>query len=133
MGCEATPPSAPSVNSGAVAKRQRQRIANPSSLVQIQAAPLENVVQWTCATMTLALRRDTQPRVVLLTSPGLFGAEIINRLATAERINLVGVGLTDRLYKGKGLAASVRTFLKRTGWRYVAYNALQANVAWTWL
>lgn len=73
------------------------------------------------------------PRVVLLTSPGLFGAEIINRLAAAPGLNLVGVGLTGRIYKNKGLIASVLTFLKRTGWRYLSYNALQADVAWTLL
>jgi hypothetical protein len=71
------------------------------------------------------------PRVVLLTSPGLFGAEIINRLADASGINLVGVGLTGRIYKNKGNLASILTFLKRTGWRYLSYNALQADVAWT--
>lgn len=71
------------------------------------------------------------PRVVLLTSPGLFGAEIINRLADEPGIDLVGVGLTGRIYKNKGQVASVLTFLKRTGWRYLTYNALQADVAWT--
>jgi methionyl-tRNA formyltransferase len=70
------------------------------------------------------------PRVVLLTSPGLFGAQIINRLARDAGFNLVGVGLTDRLYKGKGLARSVWTFVRRTGWRYVCYNALHSQVAW---
>lgn len=73
------------------------------------------------------------PRVVLLTSPGLFGAEIINRLADEPGIQLVGVGLTGRIYKNKGQLASVATFLKRTGWRYLAYNALQADVAWSLL
>lgn len=71
------------------------------------------------------------PRVVLLTSPGLFGAEIINRLAETPGIDLVGVGLTGRIYKNKGTVASILTFLKRTGWRYLAYNALQADIAWT--
>jgi hypothetical protein len=83
--------------------------------------------------MSLAARPGMIPRVVLLTSPGIFGAEIINRLAVATGIHLVGVGLTNRIYKGKGVAAGVRTFLQRTGWRYLLYNALQSHVAWTWL
>lgn len=73
------------------------------------------------------------PRVVLLTSPGLLGAEIINILAAAPEIKLVGVGLTNRIYRNKGLLASIHTFRKRTGWRYLFYNALLADVAWTWL
>ncbi|HTI51200.1 MAG TPA: hypothetical protein VL475_09620, partial [Planctomycetaceae bacterium] len=72
-----------------------------------------------------------QPRVVLLTSPGLFGAEIINRIAAETAIHLVGVGLTARLYKNKGTLATALTFRKRTGWRYLLYNALIADVSWT--
>ena len=83
--------------------------------------------------MTAQHRIDSAPRVALLTSPGLFGAEIINCLAAARGINLVGVGLTNRLYKGKGLFESIDTFRRRTGWKYLFYNALQANLAWTWL
>lgn len=83
--------------------------------------------------MALEFRKPPARRVVLLTTPGLFGSEIINRLAATEGIELVGVGLTNRLYKGKGMAAGVRTFVQRTGWRYVAYNALQCHVAWIWL
>lgn len=79
------------------------------------------------ATSSGALR----PRVVLLTSPGLFGAEIINRLAAEPGINLVGVGLTARLYKNKGTLATALTFGKRTGWRYLVYQALIADVSWT--
>jgi len=83
--------------------------------------------------LTITIHGDHAPRVVLLTSPGLYGAEIINRLAEARGIRLVGVGLTNRLYKGKGFVAGVRTFLGRTGWRYLAYNALQSTVSWSWL
>jgi len=72
-----------------------------------------------------------RPRVVLLTSPGLFGAEIINRFAAEAAINLVGIGLTARLYKNKGTLATALTFRKRTGWRYLFYQALIADVSWT--
>lgn len=82
------------------------------------------------ASDVVATSAAAAPRVVLLTSPGLFGAEIINRLAADEGTNLVGVGLTNRLYKGKGLVASAQTFLQRTGWRYLWYNVLQSQVAW---
>src|SRR5262249_26920853 len=83
--------------------------------------------------LTITIHGDHAPRVVLLTSPGLFGAEIINRLAEARGLRLVGVGLTNRLYKGKGFVAGVRTFVDRTGWRYLGYNALQSSVSWSWL
>ncbi len=73
------------------------------------------------------------PRVVLLTSPGLFGAEIINRLAADDKIDLVGVGLTNRIYKGKGTLAGIHAFRLRTGWRYFFYGALHSNISWTWL
>lgn len=75
----------------------------------------------------------TPPRVVLLTSPGLFGAQIINRLAGAKGLQLVGVGLTDRIYRNKSKLAAVHTFRCRTGWRYLSYNALQSDVAWSLL
>jgi methionyl-tRNA formyltransferase len=78
-------------------------------------------------------RIDSPPRVALLTSPGLFGAEIINCLVAARGIKLVGVGLTNRLYKRKCLLKSIQTFRQRTGWKYLLYNALQADLAWTWL
>ncbi|MDA1012899.1 MAG: hypothetical protein O3A00_00430 [Planctomycetota bacterium] len=77
---------------------------------------------------------DIQPvRVVLLTSPATYGAIIINTLAEQSAVELVGVGLSNRVYRGKGLFATIRTSVKRTGWRYTVYNALAANVAWTWL
>ena len=71
------------------------------------------------------------PRVVLLTSPGLFGGEIINGLAQASGLNLVGVGLTGRLYRNKGPFATLRTLLKRTGWAYSRINLLTSAIAQT--
>lgn len=76
--------------------------------------------------------RNPALRVVLLTSPGLFGAQIINRLSAAD-LQLVGVGLTDRIYRNKSKLAAVHTFRVRTGWRYLAYNALQSDIAWSLL
>lgn len=73
------------------------------------------------------------PRVLLLTSPGLFGAMTINRLAAATGMQLVGVGLTDRIYRNKGKLAGAHTFRLRTGWRYFTWQALQADVSWTTL
>ena len=73
------------------------------------------------------------PRVLLLTSPGLFGAITINRLAAATGLQLVGVGLTDRIYRNKGKLAGAHTFRLRTGWRYFTWQALQADVSWTTL
>ena len=73
---------------------------------------------------------STPPRVVLLTSPSVFGAVIINEIAATKGLNLVGVGLTDRVFKNKGLLATLRTLLKRMGWRYTGYNIQIANIAW---
>lgn len=72
----------------------------------------------------------SRPRVVLLTSPNLFGATIINRLADEAELSLAGVGLSARIYKNKGFVTSTRTFLQRTGWRYLAYNGLLSSVSW---
>lgn len=76
------------------------------------------------------LQFPSSPRVVLLTSPGLFGAIIINTLAGQPGIELVGVGLTNRLFKGKGVLASARAFVQRTGWRYTFYGFIVSNLAW---
>ncbi len=73
------------------------------------------------------------PRVVLLTSPGLFGGMIIRTLAAEGGIDLVGVGLTNRIYKGKGFLAAARTFLQRTGVSYTVYSALVSQFAWVML
>lgn len=76
---------------------------------------------------------DVLPRVVLLTSPGLYGAEIINALAAETGIDLVGVGLTNRVFKNKGLLATGRTLIQRTGIDYTLYNVRVANFAWVML
>ncbi len=75
----------------------------------------------------------TPPRVVLLTSPALFGATIINTLTNVPGIDIVGVGLTARVFKDKGPLATVRTLVQRTGWRYTFYNAFIADVSWALL
>jgi hypothetical protein len=72
-----------------------------------------------------------RPRVVLLTSPALYGAVIINALANTPGIELVGVGLTNRVFKNKGLLATARTMIQRTGWPYTWHSILVSNVAWT--
>lgn len=73
------------------------------------------------------------PRVVLLTSPGTYGAFIINSLAGHSGVDLAGIGLTNRVYRNTGLAGTVKKSVQRMGWRYTAYNALASNVAWTML
>lgn len=72
-------------------------------------------------------------RIVLLTSPCVYGAIIINTIAQHEGVELAAVGLTNRVYKNKGILATVRTAVKRMGWRYTIYNALVGDAAWTWL
>lgn len=79
------------------------------------------------------MSRTSPPRVVLLTSPGTYGAIIINSLAEHAGVDLVGIGLTNRVYRNTGLIGTVRKSVQRMGWRYTAYNALAANVAWTLL
>lgn len=74
-----------------------------------------------------------RPRVVLLTLPTLFGAEIINRLADEQGIELVGVGLSVRLSQKEGQLAAVRSMLLRTGVRYMFANLCEADLAWSWL
>jgi methionyl-tRNA formyltransferase len=69
------------------------------------------------------------PRVLLLTSPGLFGGEIINALTATPGINVVGVGLTGRLYKNKGPLKTLLTLRRRTGWAYTRINLLVTTVA----
>jgi hypothetical protein len=71
-----------------------------------------------------------RPRVVLLTSPSLYGALIIDTLAAEPGIELVGVGLTDRVFKNKGLLATARTMIQRTGLRYTHFGVKTSNVAW---
>lgn len=74
-----------------------------------------------------------RPRVVLLTLPGLFGAEILRRLAAEPGIELTGVLLSNRLDPRKGWLAGIQEFRRKTGWRYFLYNALLADVSWNWL
>lgn len=76
---------------------------------------------------------ESRPRVVLLTSPGLYGAEIINALAGESGIELAGIGLTNRVFKNKGLLATGRTLVQRTGFDYTSYSFWVSNFAWTWL
>lgn len=71
------------------------------------------------------------PRVVLLTSPGTYGSIIINSLAEHSNVELVGIGLTNRVYRNTGLIGTVRKSVQRMGWRYTVYNALASNVAWS--
>ncbi len=66
---------------------------------------------------------------MLLTSPCIYGAIIINTLAKHTSVDLVGLGLTNRVYKNKGLLGTVSTAIKRMGWRYTIYNALVGDVA----
>lgn len=75
----------------------------------------------------------TIQRIVLLTSPGTYGSIIINTLAEHAGVELVGVGLTNRVYRNTGLIGTVRKSVQRMGWRYTTYNALASNVAWTLL
>lgn len=79
------------------------------------------------------IETPSRPRVVLLTSPGLYGAEIINALAGEAGLELVGIGLTDRVFKKKGLLATGRTLVQRTGFDYTSYSFWVSNFAWTWL
>lgn len=72
-----------------------------------------------------------RPRVLLLTSAGLFGAEIINALASEAGLDLVGIGFTNRILKGKSALASARAMIQRTGWRYVSYCVLTSTYAWS--
>lgn len=75
----------------------------------------------------------SKPRVVLLTSPGTYGAIIINSLAEHAGVELAGIGLTNRVYRNTGLIGTVKKSVQRMGWRYTGYNALASNVAWTML
>lgn len=69
-------------------------------------------------------------RVVLLTSPSLFGAMIVNRLADEPGIELAAVGFTNRVFKNTGLVGTVRRVMAKSGLRYLLYNILIGNVAW---
>src|SRR6185369_768914 len=70
------------------------------------------------------------PRVVLLTSPGLFGSIIMGTLAAHPGINLVGIGLTNRGIKGKGPWGTLKTFYQKCGWRFTWYGLVLSPIAW---
>jgi methionyl-tRNA formyltransferase len=70
------------------------------------------------------------PRVVLLTSPGLMGARIIEAYDRHPGLELVGIGLTNRVFKNTGLVGTIRRVLKRSGWSYFLYSAMESTVAW---
>lgn len=75
----------------------------------------------------------SRPRVVLLTLPGLFGAEIMNRLAREPGIELAAVGLSSRVNRKKSWFTGINDFRRKTGWRYFLFNALIADVSWDML
>jgi len=79
---------------------------------------------------TLSASTAARPRIVLLTMPSLFGAEIMNRLAREPGIELAGVGVSVRVNRKKSWFAGVNAFRAKTGWRYFLFNALVADVAW---
>ena len=76
---------------------------------------------------------DRPPRLVLLTSPSLYGAAVINELADHPHVDMVGVALTNRVYKNQGLIATLRTAIRRMGWTYTRYNILVGNIGWAHL
>ncbi len=70
------------------------------------------------------------PRVVLLTYPSVFAGRVLNAFGQCSGINLVGVGLSTRVYKGKGQLATARTILDRTGLLFSIYSFLATDVSW---
>lgn len=76
---------------------------------------------------------SNKPKVIVLTSPGIFGAEVLRTMLANEKLEIAGIGLTGRIYKGKGTLAGARQFLRRTGWDYTWYNILTGPVSWTLL
>ncbi len=77
------------------------------------------------------MQQSSPPRILLLTSPSLYGAIVMNTIGRQPGLDLVGVGLTNRLYKGQGPIRAARTFLKRTGWAYVQFGFMTHDLAWT--
>jgi methionyl-tRNA formyltransferase len=69
-------------------------------------------------------------RVILLTTPALYGAAIINTLVQMQGIDVVGVGLTTRVFKGKGPVATLRRLIRSWGVPYTWYSILVTRVAW---
>lgn len=75
----------------------------------------------------------SRPRVFLLTYPSLFGAATIAAFGQEKRIDVVGVGLSDRIFKGKGCVQSSLRFTGKTGPQYAAFTLLITNAAWKYL
>ncbi|MCH9670958.1 MAG: hypothetical protein K0U93_05855 [Gammaproteobacteria bacterium] len=71
-----------------------------------------------------------KPRVVLLTYPGLVGAHVINRFAAETEIEFVGVGLSNRVFKGANHLQSVLRMTKRAGWRFTLWEIALTDMAW---
>ena len=73
---------------------------------------------------------NDRPRVVLLTYPSLVGAQVINRVSAEAGINLVGIGLSNRVFKGASHLQAVATMHKRTGLRFTSYALGMTDLAW---
>ena len=71
-----------------------------------------------------------RPRVVLLTSPSLMGARVIEAYDREPGVELAGIGLTNRVFKNTGLVGTVRRILRRSGWSYFFYSVMESTVAW---
>lgn len=72
-----------------------------------------------------------RPRVVLLTSPSLMGGRIIEAYDREPGVELVGIGLTNRVFKNTGLIGTIRRVLRRSGWAYFFYSVMESTVAWS--
>lgn len=82
----------------------------------------------------LALTKQyRKPRVVLFTYPGLVGTHVINTFAQTPGIDLVGIGLSARVFKGANHLQSVRRMIRHSGWRFTAWEILMTDLAWIWL
>ncbi|MDA0831982.1 MAG: formyltransferase family protein [Planctomycetota bacterium] len=73
----------------------------------------------------------SRPRVLLLTTPSLYGVIIMNSLERHPDLDVVGVLLSNRIYKGKSKMQAVCTFFKRTGLHYTWFSFLTNHLAWT--
>ena len=75
---------------------------------------------------------EHKPRIVLLTYPGLVGAHVINTFTACENIELVGIGLSSRVFKGANHLQSVKRMTQRSGWRFTGWEIVMTDLAW-WL
>lgn len=71
-----------------------------------------------------------RPRVVLLTYPSLAGAAIIQQMTRQPGINVVGIGLSGRVFKGANHVQAVSRMTRRTGGRFTAYAIAMTDLAW---